>query len=49
MLSGTSSSRSASLGACRDTASATGQSWDRRSIMGTTPEVETVTRRRDRP
>jgi hypothetical protein len=48
-FSGTRSSRSASFGACSDTASATGQSSRRRSIIGTTPEVETVTRRRDRP
>ena len=32
-----------------DTAKATGQSCDKRSIMGTTPEVDTVTRRRDKP
>ena len=42
-------SRSVSSGACSDTASATGQSSRRRSIIGTTPEVDTVTRRRDRP
>ena len=32
-----------------DTAKATGQSLPSRSIMGTTPEVDTVTRRRDKP
>lgn len=35
--------------ACKETASATGQSFAKRSIMGTTPEVDTVTRRRDKP
>ena len=40
---------SGSFGACSDTASATGQSSRSRSIMGTTPDVDTVTRRRDNP
>ena len=35
--------------AIKETANATGQSRPKRSIIGTTPEVETVTRRRDRP
>ena len=48
-LSGTKVSRSASLEACSEIASATGQSAASRSIMGTTPDVDTVTRRRDRP
>jgi hypothetical protein len=38
-----------STGACSDTANATGQSSRSRSIIGTTPDVDTVTRRRDRP
>src|SRR5262249_23917607 len=42
-------SRSASFGACSDTASATGHSSRRRSIIGTMPEVDSVTRRRERP
>ena len=48
-LIGTSLSRSASSGACRLTASATGHSAASRSICGTRPDVETVTRRRDSP
>ena len=48
-FSGTSGSRSSSLGACSDTAMATAQSCDSLSIIGTTPEVDTVTRRRERP
>ena len=42
-------SRSASVGACRLTASATGTTRASSSICGTMPEVDTVTRRRDRP
>jgi hypothetical protein len=48
-LIGTSLSRNPSVGACSDTASATGQASAKRSIAGTMPEVDTVTRRRDRP
>ena len=48
-LIGTSTSRKASFGACSETASATGHSSDRRSIAGTRPEVDTVTRRRESP
>src|SRR3989442_1592461 len=48
-LMGMSVSRSASFGACKDTASATGHSAARRSIIGTIPDVESVTRRRESP
>ena len=49
LFSGTISSRMRSLDACSDTASATGQASFRRSICGTIPEVDTVTRRRLKP
>ena len=48
-LIGTMRLRNASSAACRDTASATGHSSASRSIPGITPDVETVTRRRERP
>jgi hypothetical protein len=41
--------RISSLGACRLTARATGRAWASLRMLGTTPEVESVTRRRDRP
>ena len=41
--------RNASLGACSDTASATSLSSPRRSILGTLPAVERVTRVLARP
>jgi hypothetical protein len=48
-LSGTNSSRSSSRTAWSEIASMVLASAPRRSICGTTPEVETVMRRRDRP
>ena len=47
-LIGISQSRTSSVVALRLTASWTGDSWPRRSIAGTIPEVETVTRRAER-
>ncbi len=49
LLSGTSSLRRASSAACRETASDTSLSLDRRSIIGTMPAVESVTRLLARP
>jgi hypothetical protein len=48
-FNGTSWSRNASVGACSETARATGQSCRSLSIIVVIPEVETVTRRRDSP
>jgi hypothetical protein len=48
LFSGTNSSRSASLVACSEIASAGDSASPSGAIIGTTPEVETVMRRRDR-
>ena len=49
LLSGISSVRSASLGACSETASDTSLAWPSWSICGTRPEVDSVTRLLARP
>ena len=49
LLSGTSSVRNSSLAACSDTASDTSLSWLSRSIIGTMPAVDRVTRLLARP